>query len=199
MTQLSDSQIEQLLADAGFSASVIPTFVAIAHAESGGNTEALNPRNANGTSDIGLFQINSAGGFDNSRLYDPVYNTEAAYSLYSRRGTEPWNSSKSRWGNAVTNTKPKGESNIQKGMAPWKDLFTGQFGKIGGDLSTAAHGQTVAGAVAQGVGASGLAGWAGEGVKYAAIFILGLMFLILGFVVIFRKPIGDVASKVPAV
>jgi hypothetical protein len=199
MPQLSDSQIEQLLANAGFPASAIPTFVAIAHAESGGNSDALNPTNNDGSQDIGLFQINSYGGFDNSRLYDPVYNAQAAYSLFSRRGTEPWNSSKSRWGNAVTTPTAKKPEN-------WWEKIGGNFitnpkKYFTQDVPNGVNQvkKTVSDPLGLGGLTGGLASWFGEGVKYAALFIMGLMFLILGFVIIFRKPIGDVASKVPVV
>lgn len=100
MATLSDSQIAALARDAGFPDSAIPTAVAIARAESGGNPSAVSPTNSNGTKDYGLFQINSVHFGDlkinvaeagvipiNATLaLNPGANTGAAYALWKRRG-----------------------------------------------------------------------------------------------------------------
>lgn len=55
--------------------------------ESGGRANADNPS----STASGLFQI--LGG-----PYDPVANIALAHSMWSTRGTQPWNSSRSCWG-----------------------------------------------------------------------------------------------------
>lgn len=65
--------------------------VAIILAESRGRVNATN-HNTDGSTDDGLFQINSVHGFDRQKLRsDPVYNTKAAYKVYSDAGGwSPW-------------------------------------------------------------------------------------------------------------
>ncbi len=64
----------------------------IMQCESGGNPEATN-LNTNGTSDSGLFQINSihAGRYDMSNIFDPYINAQIAKSIKDSWGSwSPW-------------------------------------------------------------------------------------------------------------
>jgi len=83
--QNAAAQLQQLAANVGFSGDDLATAVAIALAESGGNPNATGD---NGTS-YGLWQIHWTvhPEFDKTRLFDPQYNANAAYSIYSRRGS----------------------------------------------------------------------------------------------------------------
>lgn len=67
------------------------TMLCIARRESGLNPRAANWRDANGGSH-GLFQINGVhrGKLDWGRIYDPHYNTLAAWRLYKGAGLSPW-------------------------------------------------------------------------------------------------------------
>lgn len=84
MARLSPSQIASAAAEAGFPAAAIPTVVAIAMAESGGNTEAYNGEGLDRS--WGLMQINvhpqanpaMATRYD---LTDPVQNMQAALEI----------------------------------------------------------------------------------------------------------------------
>lgn len=90
MPTLTAAQVAQLVKAAGFPQSAHVTMVAIAKAESGFNTEAVNPRDPNGGS-FGLFQINGAHKLDNRRLLsDAAYNTEAAKRIYDSQGLRAW-------------------------------------------------------------------------------------------------------------
>jgi soluble lytic murein transglycosylase-like protein len=79
------------LADAAHYHRVSPRLLeAIATVESGGNPQALN-RNANGTADVGLMQINttwlpalSRHGITQEALYDPCVNTYVGAWILSR-------------------------------------------------------------------------------------------------------------------
>lgn len=67
---------------------------AICMAESGGNPQAHNKANSNGSDDKGLMQINSIhvnSGLigDNERL-DPQKNLDAAYAIYKGSGFTAW-------------------------------------------------------------------------------------------------------------
>lgn len=67
-----------------------PTFVAIALAESGGDTNAIGGPNTNGTKDYGLWQINDVHKQEFaaywSRWQDPTSNLAMAAALYQNRG-----------------------------------------------------------------------------------------------------------------
>lgn len=91
MPVISDSQIAAAVVSAGFPDPV--TAVAVALAESGGNTTATN-RNGNGSTDYGLFQINSihkailaSGNWQN-----PVDNARMAKRVFDGSGGRftPW-------------------------------------------------------------------------------------------------------------
>lgn len=65
--------------------------VAIARAESGFRVEVINTLNSNGSTDYGLFQINSVHGFDQRRLTsDAAFNTSCAKRIYDSQGLRAW-------------------------------------------------------------------------------------------------------------
>lgn len=85
--------VANVLRQAGFSEDLIPTFMAIARAESGWNPSALNTSNSNGTTDAGLFQINSvhAGNpWYPQNLNDPLQSAKAALEIYKQQGLNAW-------------------------------------------------------------------------------------------------------------
>lgn len=73
--------------------------VAIALAESGGRTQALNTSNRNGSTDHGLFQINSVHKalLEQYDWKDPVQNAKMALRIYRDAGSKwtPWSVYKS--------------------------------------------------------------------------------------------------------
>lgn len=92
MAKLTDSQIAAELRAGGFPADQIATGVAIALAESGGRTDALNTANRNGSWDAGLMQINSIHGYSQQALFDVKTNVAAALKIYRAAGNSwrPW-------------------------------------------------------------------------------------------------------------
>lgn len=91
MAVISGAQVAALVKAAGFPASVHVTMVAIAKAESGWNTTAINTANSNGSIDRGLFQVNSIHRYDAARLLsDAQYNTECAKRIYDLLGLGAW-------------------------------------------------------------------------------------------------------------
>ncbi len=71
--------------------------VAIAECESALQADAIHSANADGSEDVGLFQINSIHGRSRDELRDPIANTRFAYSLFQAQSTAPWESSRLCW------------------------------------------------------------------------------------------------------
>src|SRR5665811_255519 len=89
-TRYSAEEIYGFAREAGFSPDQAATMTAIALAESGGRTDAHNPR---GEDSRGLWQINVRAHehLEDVDLYDPRVNAEAAFQV-SRGGADisPW-------------------------------------------------------------------------------------------------------------
>ena len=94
MVQLSDVQIASAVKQywPGITANDVPVAVAIALAESSGNTEAINKSNRNGTKDWGLFQINDVNwnGESASQRVDVQTNIRKAAEVKIRQGWGAW-------------------------------------------------------------------------------------------------------------
>lgn len=95
-TRLSPSEVASLVRQAGFPSSLIGRMVCTAKWESSFYTAATH-RNRNGSTDRGLFQINSihVGGTRGcpssaSALFDPTTNTRCAYAIYKLQGINAW-------------------------------------------------------------------------------------------------------------
>lgn len=89
--RLSPAQIGSAMRRAGWPEAAIPVGIAVAMAESGGNPNATN-KNRNGSTDYGLFQINSIHGslVVGKNWSDPVENARMALKLYKDSGWKPW-------------------------------------------------------------------------------------------------------------
>lgn len=84
---ISDTEIAAAAKAAGFPQTEIATAVAVALAESGGNPSATH-RNTNGSSDYGLWQINSvhASLLQSGPWKDPVANARMALTVWNTAG-----------------------------------------------------------------------------------------------------------------
>ena len=88
--RLSDAQLAQVCARAGFRGAALTNAVAVALAESGGDTQAVNVNSdATRSRDRGLFQINSRWHPEvtDAAAFDPAANAAAAYRI-SAGGTD---------------------------------------------------------------------------------------------------------------
>lgn len=85
MPHISDSQIAQIAHAAGWADNEVPTAVAVALAESGGNSDAVSS-----TGDYGLWQINQAAHPGMATL-DPYDNGRNAYKIWQQAGNK-WTS-----------------------------------------------------------------------------------------------------------
>jgi hypothetical protein len=96
MGKLSIDQIATIAHNAGFAGQDLITAVAVAMAESGGDSNALGDSGKS----FGLWQIDSQYhpefGPDFARLYDPQTNANAAFSVYATAGGSflPWSAYK---------------------------------------------------------------------------------------------------------
>ena len=101
--KLTPKQIAQVARQAGIPEDKIPTMVAIAMAESGGDSEAHNPKYPDNS--FGLWQINMLdepgyqlgaerrqkyGLSSNEELKDPLTNAKAAFDILNSQGLGAW-------------------------------------------------------------------------------------------------------------
>jgi cell wall-associated NlpC family hydrolase len=88
---LSAYQVAQIASQVGFSGSNLAIAVAVAHAESGFKPNATL-HNTNGSTDYGLFQINSihAALLQSGNWSNPADNARMAFTIFSQSGWQPW-------------------------------------------------------------------------------------------------------------
>lgn len=91
MPTLSDAQIATVARGAGFTGSNVAVAVAVCLAESGGRTDAQHG-NSNGTTDYGLWQINSvhADLLRTGTWSVPADNARMAFSVGGGTNWQPW-------------------------------------------------------------------------------------------------------------
>lgn len=89
----SAQQIAGYAKAAGFPPNEIATATAVALAESGGETTATN-KNTNGSTDYGLWQINTIHGqlLNQGDKFNPLDNAKMALTVFARAGNKwtPW-------------------------------------------------------------------------------------------------------------
>lgn len=92
MSKLTYSQLEGVWIDAGGQRSLAPMMAAIALAESGGQTNALNPSDNNGKqSSFGLWQISTGTHIPPSSTWsDPLTNARLAIGKLKSQGLTAW-------------------------------------------------------------------------------------------------------------
>lgn len=183
MTIVSDLQIAQMMRNAGFPASAIPTGVAIVHAESGANPQAVNHANTNGTQDYGLFQINSvhsqllqAGNWSN-----PQSNVNMAYQVWKNAGGKwtPWSTY-----NSGSYQKFLGAGQAVSGVGPTSNTTTTNGGT---NATNASFGSWIA-------SKAGINVPPNLGIR-SLWFLLGIALLIVGLIITFRRPITTVSEQ----
>lgn len=130
---LSETQIYAAARAAGFSPSESVIATAIAMAESGGNPAATH-HNTNGSTDYGLWQINSvhsdllSGG---AKWQDPATNARMARSVYLSQGWHAWSTYNSGAYKKETNPHMAATLKNSHDSVP---VSTGDGGGIGGFL-----------------------------------------------------------------
>ena len=188
-TRLSAAQIATAMRKAGWPESAIPIGVAIAFAESGGNPKAVNHANRNGSSDYGLFQINTVHGslLKQGDWRDPVDNAKMALKVYRDAGNKwtPW--STYNHGSYKKFYKP----GVKYGAAELTERSTDPIT----DPTTDSN-DTTAGAAAS-LGAPFFTlGYIGDQAFWRrfAIGLLAVLLIIIGVWIVFREPLSSVAK-----
>jgi hypothetical protein len=86
----SQQTLAKLWVDAGGPQNVANIMAAIAMAESGGRMDAID-HDSNGSTDYGLWQINSVHGYDPTQLLNnALYNAKAAVAVFKSQGLGAW-------------------------------------------------------------------------------------------------------------
>lgn len=96
--EIPADEVARILHAAGFADASIPKMVCTAFYESGWRDRSWNARNSNGTTDRGLFQVNSAhlkkGGLcariGTEDLWDPAINASCAKKIFDAQGLGAW-------------------------------------------------------------------------------------------------------------
>ena len=87
---MSPREVARLARDVGgWRGAELVKAVQVVLAESRGNPRAVY-RNANGSTDRGLWQLNTGTQPDDQVAFDPVAATRFARKLYDKRGWRPW-------------------------------------------------------------------------------------------------------------
>lgn len=128
-TQLSPTQLVDVLKRAGFQGEGLRTAWALAMRESHGRPGAVSPVNPNGTRDHGLFQLNDihlGRNIDASQVLDPVANAKAAYRI-SNGGTSwgAWGLGHTGWAGHLETAQPQFYARINAAYQAWYARFPG--------------------------------------------------------------------------
>lgn len=119
MATYTYAQLEQLWINAGGSKATAPIAAAIAEAESGGNSQATNPADNNGTqTSWGLWQISN--GTHNQpvpNILTPAVNAEQAVAKYQASGWAPWGTYSSGAYQAFLSNSTPPDPNVPAGGA----------------------------------------------------------------------------------
>lgn len=141
MTVLTPGQIAQVAREGGFPESAIPMAVAIALAESSGNTNAHNPNRLTGDNSYGLWQINMLdrmgperrkqyGLSSNEELFNPVTNARVAARMSNGgKNWGPWSTYPAKAALYLPKARAAAGTKGTATQAGWWDDFKKGFGE----------------------------------------------------------------------
>jgi len=109
VTVYTYAELEGLWISAGGNRALAPVMAAIAEAESGGNSDAWNPRDTNGLPSGGLWQINPAP----ANWADPAANARDAVAKYKSQGLGAWGTYTSGAYKGYLSSKTTPATNVQ--------------------------------------------------------------------------------------
>ena len=93
---VTDVERAHLARAAGFPENQIAMAVAVSIAENQAGDPAVTHVNSNGSTDVGLWQINTVNGYGIEPMKDPTANAKAAFNIWNaRKSWTPWSTYKS--------------------------------------------------------------------------------------------------------
>ena len=114
---LSNRDLRDVLAAAGFQGESLRVAWALARRESGGRPDAVSKPNANGTIDHGLFQVNDVhrgSWIDFDRLPDPRYSAAVAFRMSDGgKNFSAWGLGDTGWAGHLQRTAPQRYEQLQ--------------------------------------------------------------------------------------
>lgn len=167
---------------AGFPESEWATALRVASAESGLNPRAVNTANKNGTSDYGLFQINSIHKPTALERVDPYANAKRAYQIWKDAGNKwaPW----SAYNNGSYLRQSIKIDDLPKIVSPAVGVGVG-VGGVAGGAAVDAIADPVKAAV------QSVLDKVAEFLEVAYMILIGLILIIVGIVILNKDRVGD--------
>lgn len=177
MTIFSYGQLEQLWIQAGGPKALAPLMAAIAMAESGGNSAAMNYTDNGGTqTSVSLWQISNGTHSFPQSWTTPLGNARAAVAKYQSQGLSAWG----------TYDSGAYQKYYKSGVSP-SSLPQGGGGAGTGAVTTSALGSIGSNIFGYILGGLGL-GSIGDLFKRGGLIILGGMLIIVGVFILVSKP-----------
>lgn len=185
---LSYAQLEQLWISAGGNPQAASVAAAIAIAEDGGNSTVSAP-NANGSRDVGYWQINTSHGAQ--ATLDPMGNARAAIAI-SANGTNwrPWCTA---WTNGCSGTYAPTAPNTPSGRAFASGGVGGSVPSAGGALPAGVATGPVANPLSPAF-YSHIIDVLGNWSFYLGLIAAGAVIGVVGFAILFRETPAGVAT-----
>lgn len=178
---------------AGFSGNDLITAVAIAKAESGWSNTAKGGPNSDGTYDWGLWQINDVHKPSDSVKHDPAANARAAYAIYSKAGNKftPWATFNSGKYKQFLSESKDAVKQLQSNGPDWeRNLIKNSVGAPENKDTNVLSNLNPINNVVSSVGS-----FVGKLANNFLGFGVGLVLLVLGIVILLRRPIASVAKE----
>jgi hypothetical protein len=176
---LTAEQVAAMAYGAGFRGDSLRTAVAVSFAENGRHDTNAQNHNTDGSTDYGLWQINSVHGIPQSELVIPQKNAAAAYRISSSgRNWQPWTTYTS---NKYAASLPAAQAAITKMAADGgaNAVAKGVHGKEGGS------GSSLAGDLGISNPLDALTGWVGDLKNLIADYTLRAFEMLGGLILIF--------------
>jgi len=181
---LTPEQVAAVAYGAGFRGDGLRTAVAVSFAENGRHDTNAQNHNTDGSTDYGLWQINSVHGISPSDLVVPQKNAAAAYRISSSgRNWQPWTTYTS---NKYAASLPAAQAAITKMNS---EGGAGQVAKGIGSGGSGGSGSSITGAIGGALSdlnpLNAIGGWVGDLKNVVSDYVLRAFEMLGGLILIF--------------